>query len=82
VGHRAEFSLSYASPSDARLVERALRPEVGDIRGDRTQATLDRDGDLVSIRLSADDLVAVRAGLNTWLTLADVAERTAGLASA
>ena len=79
MAHEAEFSLSYPSPRDARTVERSLRPEIDDIEGDRTRATLDRDGDLVTITVSASDLVALRAGLNTWLTLAGVAERSAGL---
>jgi KEOPS complex subunit Pcc1 len=78
VAHEAEFSLSYSSCSEARIVERSLRPEVGDIQGERTRATLDRDGDLVTITVSAADLIALRAGLNTWLTLAGVAERAFG----
>jgi KEOPS complex subunit Pcc1 len=81
VAHEAEFSLAYPSASDARLVERSLRPEVGDIEGDRTRASLDRIGDVVTITVSASDLVALRAGLNTWLTLAVVAERSAALAT-
>ncbi len=80
MAQEAEFSLTYSSPSEARTVERSLRPEVDDIQGDRTRASLERDGELVTITISASDLVALRAGLNTWLTLADVAERSAGVA--
>jgi KEOPS complex subunit Pcc1 len=79
VAHEAEFSLSYPAPSAARVVERSIRPEIDDIDGDRTHASLDRNGDCVTITVTASDLVALRAGLNTWLTLAGVAERSAGL---
>ena len=79
MAHEAECFFEYSAPAEARLVERSLRPEVGDIEGDRTRTTLDRDGDRLTITVSASDLVALRAGLNTWLTLAGVAERSAGL---
>ena len=65
----------------ASRVEAAIRPEVGDIDDDRSRATLDRDGREVEIVVEAGDLVALRAGLNTWLTLADVAERAGRAAS-
>ena len=41
-------------------------------------ATLDRDGNCVRIQVTAADLVALRAGVNTWSTLVGVAERVAG----
>ena len=47
---------------------------MGAIDGDRTTATLDRDGATVELTVVADDLVALRAGCNTWLTLTGVAE--------
>jgi KEOPS complex subunit Pcc1 len=80
MAHRARFSLSYADPAAAKRVERALRPEVDDIEGDRARAELERHGAEMRIDVEADDLVALRAGLNTWLTLASVAERAGGVA--
>jgi KEOPS complex subunit Pcc1 len=76
VTHVAEFSLHYATIATAERVAMAMEPEVGDIEGDRTRATLERDGSTLRIVIEADDLVALRAGLNTWLSLADVAERS------
>lgn len=81
MAHTAAFSLSYADADQAAMIERSLRPEVGDIEGGRTTATLDRDGGDLRIRVAADDLVALRAGLNTWLSLATVAERAGGIRS-
>ena len=78
--HESSFALEYETESAAAAVERSLRPEIGDIEGDRTTATLSRDGATVGIDVAAADLVALRAGQNTWLSLAGVAERvlTAG----
>jgi KEOPS complex subunit Pcc1 len=78
VTHVAAFSLTYPSMETASRVEAAIRPEVGDIDDDRSRATLNRDGREVEMVVEAVDLVALRAALNTWLTLADVAERAGG----
>ncbi len=58
------------------MIERSLQQEAGEISGDRTEAQVDRDGTAITIALAADDLVALRAGHNTWLGLAEVAENT------
>jgi KEOPS complex subunit Pcc1 len=76
--HAADLRFTYASPDDAELVERAIHQEVGEIEGDRTSATVDREAETVVVRVTADDLVALRAGLNTWGSLVEVAEATAG----
>ncbi|MBX0302307.1 rpo operon protein [Halomicroarcula sp. F24A] len=72
--HRTVFRLDYPDESVARCVERSLRPEIGDIEGDRTTARLAREGATLCVTVAADDLVALRAGCNTWLTLSSVAE--------
>jgi KEOPS complex subunit Pcc1 len=77
VRHETVLTLDYDSASDAALVERSLEPEIGDIEGDRTTATLARDGDEIRMTIDAADLVALRAGQNTWLSLVGVAERCA-----
>ena len=78
--HEAVLSFAYDDSERARRVERSVRPEIGAIGGDRTRATLDREdgGDCVRVRVTAADLVALRAGINTWSTLVDVAERVDG----
>ena len=75
--HRTVFTLDYPDDSLARRVERSLRPEIGDIEGDRTTAGLAREGATLRLTVEADDLVALRAGCNTWLTLSSVAESAA-----
>lgn len=78
--HRTVFTAEFDDPAQAERVERSVRPEVGAIDGDRTTATLDRDGATLTLTVHASDLVALRAGVNTWLTLLSVAE-TAGAAT-
>lgn len=72
--HEAVLSFEYRSPERACRVERALRPEIGEIDDDRSSATLARDDSTLSVTVAASDLVALRAGLNTWFSLVTVAE--------
>jgi KEOPS complex subunit Pcc1 len=74
VDHEAVFECEYPDAERARRVERAVAVEVGDIEGDRTTATLERDGATLTVTVAAADLVALRAGCNTWLSLVGVAE--------
>ncbi|MFC4449140.1 KEOPS complex subunit Pcc1 [Halorussus aquaticus] len=78
--HDATLRFEYESPARARAVARAVAQEVGEIDGDRSAATVERDAESVVVRVVADDLVALRAGCNTWGSLVEVAERTSGLA--
>ena len=74
--HETALELDYETERRARIVERSVRPEIGEIDGDRSTASLVRDGRTVRITVRASDLVALRAGMNTWLTLVGVAERS------
>ena len=73
--HETVLAFSYPSERHARVVADALGPEVGEIDDARSAATVDRDGDAVRVRVLADDLVALRAGVNSWSRLVAVAER-------
>jgi KEOPS complex subunit Pcc1 len=77
--HRASLSFEYDDERAARLVDRSVRVETGEIDDDRSAATVERDGAVVTVRVAAADLVALRAGLNTWIRFVEVAERVAGL---
>jgi KEOPS complex subunit Pcc1 len=73
--HAADLVFTYDDDRAAALVADAVSVEVGEIDGDRTTARVTRDGHEVHVDVEADDLVALRAGLNTWGTLLEVAER-------
>jgi KEOPS complex subunit Pcc1 len=73
--HDADLVFDYDTPEAAALVADSIGQEIGEIEGDRTTAAVRRDGSRLRIDIDADDLVALRAGLNTWTTLVEVAER-------
>ncbi|WP_302082497.1 KEOPS complex subunit Pcc1 [Salinibaculum rarum] len=73
--HDAVLTFAYEDAERARRVERAIRPEIGDIDGDRSTVSLDRESATLELTVHAADLVALRAGLNTWCTLVTVAEQ-------
>ncbi|WP_336361000.1 KEOPS complex subunit Pcc1 [Haladaptatus sp. ZSTT2] len=75
--HTAILTFEYDDAAYARIVARSVRQELDEIAGNRTSATLAREGATVTIEVSADDLVALRAGCNTWLTLVKTAESLA-----
>lgn len=76
--HSAEYVFEYPSAVDAHIVEQSVRVEAGDITTGRTRATISRDDATLTVTVDADDLTALRAGTNTWLTLVEVAEAAAG----
>jgi len=75
--HEAVLAFAYDDHDSATLVERSVAQEVAEIDGDRTRARLDRDDETLSITIEAADPVALRAGITTWTTLVEVAERVA-----
>ena len=88
--HAASLRFSYDDERRARAVERAVAVEVGEIpragdaadpdggMAERSRASVARDGRTVEVRVEAADLVALRAGTNTWARLVSVAEAVAG----
>ncbi|SEW00789.1 KEOPS complex subunit Pcc1 [Natrinema salifodinae] len=80
--HDATLEFDYESASRARLVADSVAREIGEIDDDRSQTTINRDGERVLIEIDAADVVALRAALNTWFSLIDVAERTADAGAA
>lgn len=77
--HDATLAFEYDDERRARIVERSIRPEVDEIDGDRSVTEVARDDELVRVVVRATDLVALRAGLNTWLSLVKVAEETGSI---
>ena len=73
--HRTTLSFEYPGEPRARIVADALAPEVGELDESRSRATVSRDGPVVRVRVTAADLVALRAGMASWSRLVAVAER-------
>ncbi|WP_255170144.1 KEOPS complex subunit Pcc1 [Natrononativus amylolyticus] len=75
--HDATLEFEYETPARARVVADSVSREVDEIDDERSRTTIARDGALVTIEIVARDVTALRASLNTWFTLVDVAERAA-----
>lgn len=73
--HTASLSFAYADEHRAQIVERSVVVEVGDIDDPRSQARVAREGDAVEVTVEATDLVALRAGINSWTRMVGVAEK-------
>lgn len=77
--HRTTLELFYESATTACRVKRALDPEVGDIADDRSETSVSQSGEMLELTVKATDLTALRAGLNTWLSLVRVAEQSSAV---
>ncbi len=77
--HCVGLSFEYDDQRVARLVGDAVAVEVGEIDDDRSTATVRREGRTLSVDVFAHDLVALRAGVNTWLRLVETAEDVCSL---
>ena len=73
--HEAVLSFEYDSAETAEQVARAISPEIGAIDDERSRVRSERDGNELRLQVEARDPVALRASLNTWLSLVGVAER-------
>lgn len=78
--HAATLSFTYRSAERAHRVERSVRPELDRIDDDRSRAAVARDDETLSVTVEAADLVALRAGTNTWVRLVEVAETVCDVA--
>lgn len=75
--HTASLTFDYRDEPRARVVAEAVGVEEGEIDDARSRATVSRTGRAVEVDVAASDLVALRAGLNTWVRLVETAERVA-----
>lgn len=73
--HAATLTLPCADEPTARRLAAAVAVEAGGIDDDRSRASVARDGTTVAVELQARDHTALRAGLNTWTRLLDVASQ-------
>lgn len=77
--HDAELVFEYPSVERARIVKQSVRQEVGEIDGNRTRAIVKQHGKRLVVRVTAEDPVRLRAGLNSWMSLVGVANQMLGL---
>lgn len=73
--HEAVLSFEYDRAETAERVAKAISPEIGAIDDDRSRVRSEREEQELRLTVKARDPVALRASLNTWLSLVGVAER-------
>jgi KEOPS complex subunit Pcc1 len=60
-------------PQAARVYE-SLKPELQAIPSERSRASLDISGEKLLLSVVAEDVVSLRAAVNTWLRLIKIAD--------
>lgn len=58
----------------ARNVYESLRPELQAAPSERSRIKLTTEGGLLKLFIEAEDIISLRAALNTWLRLIKIAE--------
>jgi len=79
--HSAGLCFEYPTVDDAQRVARSIRVEVDELADDRSTVAVDRTDSELAVEITAVDLVALRAAINSWLRYVSVAEAVAGCAS-
>ncbi|GAB3026911.1 KEOPS complex subunit Pcc1 [Natronobiforma cellulositropha] len=72
--HTASLEFEADSTESARLLTASVAREVGQIDDERSATTIRREGSTVVCEVTATDVTALRAALNTWFSLVSVAE--------
>ena len=78
--HEAELVFHYPEPI-AKAIADALRPETASGQVPKTRADVSLTPGALRVRIVADDLSALRAGVNSYARWVEAAERAAALAS-
>jgi Uncharacterized protein conserved in archaea len=58
----------------ARSVYDSLEPELQEIPSERSKVSLEVSGDVLKLSVDAEDIVSMRAAVNTWLRLIRISE--------
>lgn len=74
MSHDALLEFEYDTEERAVVIFRSVEREIGEIDDERSRTSVERVASTVLVHVQAEDLVALRAALNTWQTLVEVAE--------
>jgi len=77
LAHATVLQFAYPTATAARRVERAISVEVDQLDDDRSAATVSRGDSELRVEIEATDLVALRAGINSWCRYVETAETVA-----
>jgi KEOPS complex subunit Pcc1 len=77
--HETVLAFEYEDEHRTSIVAASIEGELAELAGDRTHAELACEGGVLEVRIAASDLVALRAGINTWCSFVDVAGEVAAI---
>lgn len=72
--HTTRISATFDSATAATQAKLSLAPEAAELIDDRSQTTVSQAEEILTIRIEAMDLVALRAAINTWCGLLQVVD--------
>lgn len=58
----------------AELVYESLKPELQAVPSERSKVELDVKGQRLDLMITAEDIISLRAAINTWLRLIKISE--------
>ena len=72
----ANLRLQLGSDEEARLLCSALLPETESVPSDRAETTVSAEGSVLLVQIRADDLTALRAAMNSFLSWISACQHT------
>jgi Uncharacterized protein conserved in archaea len=74
--HSIELGFEFSTTGRAETISAAVQVEVNEVDDSRATASVTRQGTTVVVEIEANDLHALRAGINSWTRLISTAENT------
>jgi KEOPS complex subunit Pcc1 len=68
------LSVEFDLGPHARPVYESLGPELQEIPSERSKVNFELSGDVLKMFVAAEDIVSMRAAVNTWLRLIRISE--------
>jgi KEOPS complex subunit Pcc1 len=68
------LSVEFDLGPQARPVYESLGPELQEIPSERSRVSLELAGEVLRLSVAAEDVVSMRAAVNTWLRLIRISE--------
>lgn len=66
-GVETELEMKFETQQDAMIVLRSVEPEIRTAPSERTSVNLDLSGNVLKIKIDAEDTTSLRASLNSYL---------------
>lgn len=66
-GVETELEMKFETQQDAMIVLRSVEPEIRTAPSERTSVNIDLSGNVLKIKIDAEDTTSLRASLNSYL---------------